>query len=259
LGTVARVIALLRTLAENNHNLTLSDIAAKLGLAPSTTHRLVALLASEGLIARNPATKTYYCAAEFVRIASLVKHTSSITDLAQPLLDHLVGRFNETTLLCLYLEKQRRYTIVSVLHGTELLRYDVKENIPLEMAWGATARSILAYLPPPDVDAILSGASAAATGERADPETIKAELAAIRRRGYAITFGQRVPGSIGIGAPVFEATGNVVGSLCLTIPRERFSSERESEYGKALVEQAAKLSESLGYSGANPRVSSTAV
>lgn len=250
LGTVARVIALLRTLAEHNHTLTLSDIAGKLGLAPSTTHRLVALLVSEGLIARDPSTKTYYCAAEFVRIASLVKHTSSIADLAQPMLGYLVERFNETTLLCLYLAKQRRYTIVSVLHGTELLRYDVKENIPLEMAWGGTARSILAYLPEADVDAILSDACAAVTGERVRPKVIKEELASIRTRGYAITFGQRIAGSIGMGAPVFEAAGNVVGSLCLTIPRERFSADKQEEYGKALMEQAAKLSESLGYSGA---------
>lgn len=248
LGTVARVIALLRTLAENNHNLTLSDVATRLGLAPSTTHRLVALLVSEGLIARDPATKTYYCAAEFVRIASLVKHTSSITDLAEPLLRHLVERFNETTLLCLYLEKQRRYTIVSVRHGTELLRYDVKENVPLEMAWGATARSILAYLPESDINAILSEAGAAATGEQVKPKIINVELEEIRRQGYAITSGQRIPGSIGIGAPVFGTAGNVLGSICITVPRERFSPERESEYGKALIEQAVKLSQSLGYS-----------
>lgn len=257
LGTVARVIALLRTLAENNHRLTLSDIAGKLGLAPSTTHRLVSLLVNEGLIARDAATKTYYCAAEFVRIASLVKHTSSIADLAQPLLEHLVERFNETTLLCLYLEKQRRYTIVSVLHGTELLRYDVKENVPLEMPWGATARSILAYLPQEDVDAIVARADTAVTGEPPRPEVINEELAEIRARGYAITSGQRIAGSIGIGAPVFDMAGRVVGSVCLTIPRERFSPDRQEEYGAALMRQAALLSQSLGYSEAaeSPRSS----
>jgi len=247
LGTVARVIALLRILAENNHRLTLSDISSRLSLAPSTVHRLLTLLEKEGLVARNPATKTFYCAAEFVRIASIVKHSTAITDLAQPLLGELVERFNETTLLCLYLEKQRRYTIVSVKHGSELLRYDVKENVPLDMTWGATARSILAFLPAPDVEAVVKQAGPAVTGDAPSLETIQQELAEIRRRGYAITAGQRIAGSIGIGAPVFDVAGRVVGSVCLTIPGERFDRAREPEYGAALMEQASRLSRSLGF------------
>src|SRR3546814_12319896 len=90
-----------------------------LGLAPSTMHRLLALLIKEGLVGRDPATKTYYCAAEFVRIASLVLGASRIADLADPILRSLVGKFNESSLLCLYLEQQQRYTNAKEIHGTE--------------------------------------------------------------------------------------------------------------------------------------------
>ncbi len=248
LGTVARVIALLRTLAEHNHKLTLSEIANMLGLAPSTAHRLISLLTDEGLIARNPLTRTYYCDSEFVRIASLVRQTSSIVDLAQPHLSRLVEKFNETALLCLYLEKQQRCSIVNVLHGTELLRYDIKENVPLEMAWGSTARGILAFLPPSDIDAILSKAGPSATGELPSPRGIKAELEKIRKQGYVFSTGQRVPGSIGLGAPIFEGSGKVVGSMCLTIPKDRFLHDKKDEYAAALMDEAGRLSASLGYS-----------
>jgi len=247
LGTVARVIALLRILAERSHRVTLSDLAAELALAPSTIHRLLAMLRNEGLVGRDPVTKMYYCDAEFVRIASLVLDSSQIKDLAAPLLQSLVQQFNETTLLCLYLAQQRRYTIVSVRHGTELLRYDVKENTPLQMAWGATARSILAFLPQEDIDAILAEAEPSATGAGVvDDSTIK-DLAQIRKRGYAITKGQRIAGSIGLGAPVFGVEGKVLGSLCITIPRGRFEPRREVEYARALMDHAARLSHSLGY------------
>lgn len=247
LGTVARVIALLRILAERSNRVTLSDLATELSLAPSTIHRLLAMLKSEGLVDRDPVSKMYYCDAEFVRIASLVLNSSQIKDLAMPSLRALIEEFNETTLLCLYLPQQRRYTIVSALHGTELLRYDVQENTPLQMAWGATARSILAFLPEEDIDAILKDATPSATGADVVDDTTRKELATIRKRGFALTKGQRIAGSIGIGAPVYGIGGKVLGSLCLTIPKGRFDPKREATYAEALIKHAAQLSHSLGY------------
>ncbi len=247
LGTVARVIALLRLMAESQNDLTLTALSERLGLAPSTCHRLLALLIQEGLVGRNASTKTYYCAAEFVRISSLVLGTSSIADLAEPILQSLAERFNESSMLCLYLEKQQRYTIAKAVHGTQLLRYDIQENTPLSLAWGASARSILAFLPQAEIDDILSKAGPSqVSGEPIDRATY-ADLALTRQRGYALTPGQRVAGSIGLGAPFFGANGKVAGSICLTIPENRFDPAQEPVLGQALIEHAAKLSHTLGY------------
>jgi len=247
LGTVARVIALLRVMAESHNDLTLTALSEKLDLAPSTIHRLLALLIKEGLVGRNPLTKTYYCASEFVRISSLVVSSSQLVDLAVPVLKSLVDQFNETSLLCLYLEQQQRYTISKVLHGTHLLRYDILENTPLPLAWGASARSILAFLPQTEIDDILakSGPSQV-SGDLVDARTV-ADLALTKKRGYAYTPGQRVAGSVGLGAPVFGANRKVVGSVCLTVPQTRFDSKQEKVLGAALIEHAARLSRSLGY------------
>src|SRR3546814_4797279 len=127
---------------------------------------------SDLLVGRDPATKTYYCAAEFVRIASLVLGASRIADLADPILRSLVGKFNESSLLCLYLEQQQRYTIAKVIHGTQLLRYDIEENAALPLAWGVTARSILAFLPQEEIQDILSKAEPSqVSGDPVDERT----------------------------------------------------------------------------------------
>jgi len=247
LGTVARVIALLRLVAESRNGLTLTALSERLDLAPSTVHRLLALLIKEGLIGRNAATKTYYCAAEFVRIASLVVGESRVADLAEPLLNSLVERFNESSLLCLYLEQQQRYTVAKVVHGTQLLRYDLEENTLIPLAWGATARSILAFLPEEEIHDILNKAEPSqVTGDPIDERTY-ADLAVPRQRGYAFTPGQRVEGAVGLGAPFYGANGKIVGSLCLTIPQNRFDPKQEKILGRALIEHAARLSHGLGY------------
>lgn len=247
LGTVARVIALLRLMAESDNDLTLTALSEKLGLAPSTIHRLLSLLAKEGLVGRNAATKTYYCAVEFVRISSLVLGSSRITNLAEPILQSLAKEFNESSMLCLYLEQQQRYAISKVVHGTQLLRYDIQENTPLALVWGASARSILAFLPQAEIDDILSNAGPSQVDGYLVDETTRADLDRTRERGYAFTLGQRVEGSIGFGAPFFEASGKVLGSICLTIPQSRFDPDMEQTLGRALIHNAAKLSRSLGY------------
>ncbi|TKR54552.1 IclR family transcriptional regulator [Allopusillimonas ginsengisoli] len=234
-------------MAESQNDLTLTALSDKLALAPSTTHRLLALLIKEGLIGRNAATKTYYCAAEFVRISSLVLGSSSVGDLAEPILHSLTSSFNESSMLCLYLERERRYTITKVVHGTQLLRYDIQENRALPLAWGASARSILAFLPQAEIDDILAKAEPSHVNGEVVDEATYADLELTRQRGYAYTPGQRVAGSVGLGAPFFNASGRVVGSVCITIPRNRFEPSQEKIVGQALIEHAGRLSHSLGY------------
>lgn len=243
LGTVARVVALLRLLAESKNDLTLTALSERMGLAPSTIHRLMSLLIQEGLVGRDENTKTYYCAAEFVRISSLVLGASRVSDLAGPILQSLADQFDESSMLCLYLEQQRQYTIAKSAHGTQLLRYDIQENKPLSLLWGASARSILAFLPQAHIDEVI----AREVSRDEDAAGILADLAATRERGYAFTKGQRVEGSIGLGAPFFNAGGKVVGSVCLTIPRNRFDDAREKNMGAALKANAERLSHMLGY------------
>lgn len=246
LGTVARVVALLRAIAEHDNALTLTTLSEKMGLAPSTTHRLVSLVTQEGLVERNPVTKTYACGAEFLRIASLVVGASSLVERAEPMLRKLAAQYDETSMLCLYLARQQRYTIAKAVHGTQLLRYDIRENTPLSLAWGASARSILAFLPQPVIDAVLEQDAVGAQAVE-QPADILQDLQVTRQRGYAYTKGQRVAGSVGLGAPVFGAGGQVVGSLCLTIPDSRFDAAKASALGQALIRQAGELSRLLGH------------
>ena len=73
------------------------------------------------------------------------------------------------------------------------------------------------------------------------------ELAAIRARGYALSFGQRIAGAVGIFAPVYGAGGRVTGSLGFTIPEQRFEPAREAEFAREACRLAAELSAGLGY------------
>ena len=58
-GTVARVIDILRHLAEGPEDWALADLATALELPRSTTHRLLQLLQTQGIVEADPLSRRY--------------------------------------------------------------------------------------------------------------------------------------------------------------------------------------------------------
>jgi DNA-binding IclR family transcriptional regulator len=128
------------------------------------------------------------------------------------------------------------------------LRYSVDLFQPMSIMWGATGRSVLAFLPESVVAELIEEAEPSpATGAPLPPAPkMMAELAQIRDRGYAITHGQKITDAVGIAAPVFAAGCQPVGSLCVTIPKYRFQPKMEPKIASVLVREADNLSKVYG-------------
>ena len=145
-----------------------------------------------------------------------------------------------------YLPATRQVSVMAAVKSLHPLRYDIELYVPHTIVWGATGRSILAFLPVEDQQSIVQDADRApGTGDPL-PEwpVLKAELDAIRARGYAITRGQKLRGAVGIGAPIYTATGELIGSFCITVPEIRFDPAKEELLARLLREQAASFSAS---------------
>ena len=267
-GTVARTIAVLRVVAESGGGTQIKRVSAELGLAASTVHRLLDLLMREGMVERDPDTPTYRVGREFFRLASVVFNEHPLQAIAAPFLEQAVAAVNETAYLCLYLPREHRLSFASYHESSHPLGYRVRSNEPQSLLTGASGRSILAWLPVDEQAAAFARESAApgsnaanhatshATSHATNHAAVKAlparrtllqDLAAIRARGYALSFGQRITGAVGIFAPVFGANGGVIGSLGFTIPEHRYDASREAEFSGCAASLANALSASLGH------------
>lgn len=247
LGTVQRVVEILRFVADHGH-FTLKELSAALGLAPSTCHRLLELLARDGLIARDATRRDYAIGGELFRISALIHAKHDIRETARPFLERVVAASDETCVLGLYLPKAKRMVFADKVDSTRLLRYQLQMNTPLSVLWGASGRAMLAFLAKADIDSVyaLEG-SAPASGEPLPPRSsLERELAKIRREGYAISHGQKVSGAVGITAPVFGPAGLVIGSLGVTVPQERMKRTDEARLAKLVTVAGFDLSSALG-------------
>lgn len=247
-GTVARVALLLRVLAETQGEAPLGDIAQKMKLPASTTHRLLNLLLEQGFVDRGQGN-TYRPGLEFLRVGGLVASRAQLTEVAHGFMQAVVDACDETCVLSVYMPRNRSAMIAKAIYGSHPLRYEATLYQPSSLVWGATGKGILAFLPP-DVseDVIAHEGPSPADGKPVNRTQLQRDLAQVRRQGYAHTRGQKITGAVGLSAPVFNGSG-VVAALCITVPDTRFKPAMEPKLAALLKDQAARFSSALGWRG----------
>ncbi len=245
-GTVTRIVRILRFVSERKMT-TIREASAALMLAPSTVHRLFELLAREGMIEQDKVERTYRAGPEFFRIAAQVVGRYDLRTLALPIMHEIVAACEETCVLGLYLPSVRRMTLAERVDSTLPLRYQLPMNTHLSLLLGASGRSILAYLPPDQLEAILQNERASGLGKLAMSRAkAMRELKAIRDRGFAVSYGEMIAGAMAIAAPVIGADGHAVCSLGVTAPNERMHRAGVQRVSALVREKARQLSLRLG-------------
>lgn len=247
-GPVARAVSILRTIAEAPGEMTLSQIAAEVGLPRPSTHRHLQVLRDAGMVEHDADTRRYRPGTEFYRLAALVVSNHSIVDLALPFMKRLAEETEESSVLGLYHPEEDSMIYAAQVPSKHPLGYRIELNKPSSLAWGATGQAILAALPDPDAERIIRTAEPSpVSGRKVAPQRLRKELAAIRRRGYASTRSHKIAGAHAIAAPVLASAGRVVGSLSITIPEVRFDPANEVHLATLVSSRAAELSELLGH------------
>jgi DNA-binding IclR family transcriptional regulator len=192
--------------------------------------------------------RSYRLGPELFRVASLVQQKFEIDRIARPFLQELWTEWQETCSFCLYRPGTRTATVVETIRTPHPLQYVFEPFSELSLAWGSLGRSILAWLPKEDVDAVLAHDRRGPISGRRLPsrKTVRAELEAIRKRGYAV-YEDRTINVAGVTAPVFGAAGAVVGSIGVTMPASRFRESDKGELAAAVLLRARRLSAAVGF------------
>lgn len=242
-------MTLLKSFTDERPHWALADLAAAAGLNKSTTFRLLTALESEGMVARYQDGEQYVLGPEIVVMGGRALRGNDLRRIARPALEEMAAATGETATL-------------EILAGGDILIIDevVGEHLTsstqsLGTRWPVYATStglaILAHLPPERVERLLSRPLRPFT-----PQTIisvavlRDELAAVRRRGYAINDEALETGLRVVGAPLFNFEGQPLAAVSLGAPTVRFTPERIPSWGALVCQTAARLSRQMGYEAA---------
>jgi DNA-binding IclR family transcriptional regulator len=246
-GTVLRVVRVLRAIALAQDGLTTAELAVMVGLPRPTVYRMLALLAEDGMVTMDLKTKRFQPGPEFLRVGARVANRFPLLEIARPVMREVVAETGESCLLGLYLPSTHQMMFAAHEASTDPLGYQIDLMSPVPVAWGASGKAILAFLPEPDIEEILrtSGPSPVKGIDLPVAET-RATLEQIRARGFAYSIGEKIPGSRGIAAPVFGPDRFARASLCLTIPEFRFSDGSIERLGALVMSASSELGSLLG-------------
>jgi DNA-binding IclR family transcriptional regulator len=245
---LAKAFKILRWMADSpGDRYGVRQIADALDMPPSTIHRLVNSLEGLGLVQKDRDDGSYGIGLEFVRIASQVSSRLPVRATALPLLQELVAACDETALLGIYDSLRMEMMYVSEIETRHPLRYAVDLYHWLPLTAGAGGLSILAFLPAEQQENLLAKPIVAFTKSTiTEPEELRRQLSEIRRRGYVLTRGTRIPGAVGLGVPILGLDNHVVGAVTLTIPEQRFNEADEHLLAALLTSCGRRISERLG-------------
>jgi DNA-binding IclR family transcriptional regulator len=245
-STVKRILLLLQCLVDHPGE-SAQALAQRLNLPRSSVHRLLATL-RDNEYAGHEDNGTFGPGLEIYRMAAKLGGHMPYRRLAEPYLQALSARFHETSLLTLLERRQLKMFHAASGSPDDPMRYNIRLNVLEPLIWGATARVILAYLTPAEIESAIAASGPSPVQKLApDAAEITAALARIRDDGHAVTYSHRTPNTVGVGAPFFDAEGRVVGSLGFLVPTFRWEQSDARGMIGALREAADRLSSQLGY------------
>ncbi|MQB01417.1 MAG: helix-turn-helix domain-containing protein [Actinobacteria bacterium] len=245
-----RALAILDAFTPERSALGVSEIARITGLSRSTVHRLLVTLRRHELVQQLPDSTNYALGPHLLRLAQIAFSSVNLQSIAKPIMERLRDRCDETVGLHARLNPTTRTVLDQVESSQPLRRTYTEIGHPIPIYQGAPGKVLLAYSSRELQDEVLAGKLEAVTPRTiTDPERVRAELARIRKNGYALSFEERVPGVSTLAVPIANHTGAVVAAISVAGPSTRLSRRRLLGFVPFASEAARAISAKLGYAG----------
>lgn len=227
-GVIDKSVLVLSALEAGPASLT--DLVAATGLPRPTAHRLARALEFHALVARDGGGR-------FVlgpRLADLAaaSRNDRLLAVASPILAMLRDQTGESTQL--YKRQGDRRVCVAAAERQSGLRDTVPVGAILSMNAGSAAQVLLAWEDPQRLHRGLLDAKFSASA-----------LAAVRRRGWAQSVGERESGVASVSAPVRGSGGRVIAALSVSGPIERLTRWPGQAHAARVVAASGRMSEAL--------------
>lgn len=218
------------------------DLVRATGFSQTTVHRLVAALAEHGFIEQDRGGGRYFLGLRLAGWAFAAANRFGIAEVAQPVMQSLSDATEDTVYLTL--RSGDMAICVSRIEGAYPIRAVVtKPGDRRVLGLGAGSVALLAFLEDPaEIERLLrlpeQRAGRAARG--VDEARVRHWIETSRRDGYTLVQ-DLVPGTSGLGLPLFGPGGDPVAALSLAAISGRLEPPRLGQVLRLLREATAEI------------------
>ena len=240
-SSLGNALRLLNFFNMDEPEFTLSKLAEKLGVGPSTIHRLTTTLIHEGYLARDPKTKKFRLGSSILAVEQTILSYYDICQISPPILKKLVRDTGEASHLSIlkngkviYLQK------FESPNYSQLLSHEGKQN---SVHATSTGQVLLAYQSPSEIEKVLAMGLKPFTRQTiTEPREFMGLLTKVKKQGYAYSKDELHLGYASLAAPVKSPSGKVTYAVSIAGPSTRITAHRIPELAKEVKEAANELS-----------------
>jgi DNA-binding IclR family transcriptional regulator len=245
-GTLAKAIEILDIVGAAPHGISLADLVPRLGMPKSTVHRLAMALCRANFLRKDPSRSVFQLGLRLAELGELALESLQLRDIARPLLVRLAYDLGETVHMAT-VEGDRAVYVEKVEVPNMIRMYSaIGRMVPLHCT--GVGKALLAFSSPAFQEKIITAGLEQHTQHSiCHPDRLRAELAAIRERGYALDLEEIELGLHCAGAPVFSHQQECVAAISVAGPMQRLPLPRLEEIAGQIMRVADLISEQLGW------------
>lgn len=243
--SLIKALRLIELLANSDGPRGVVDIADELGLQKSNVHRMLTTLCDEAYVVRYDLGPAYQLNYKLFELGTRMAANLRLSDVARPFLRGIAQSTGESAHIMIYHDGEVIY--LDKIENKARVRAATKPGIRAPAYCVAAGKALLAYRPTFEVEAVLRKVRARTPFTIVDRSRLRAEIAEVRSRGYAINLQGWRLGISGAAAPVLVGSEHAIAALAIVGPIERLDEAKLHEAGPILIEAARRLSAKLGY------------
>jgi IclR family transcriptional regulator, pca regulon regulatory protein len=245
--SLERGLAILGAFTPDRPALGISELAQRLGLTRSTTHRYVTTLAKLRYLDQDEATRKYRLGIRVLDLGFSVLGSLGLREIAAPHLQRLTAATGHTANLAI--RDDTDVILIDRIRGRPSryhhLEFSLHVGSRIPAYCSATGKALLAFLPQPDLNELLDRIDLSPRGPRtvASRATLITELGQVRRSGIALNDEELDSGLRSIAVPIRSRSGPVVAAINLAFPWSPVAmSELADQFGPLLQGTARQIS-----------------
>jgi IclR family acetate operon transcriptional repressor len=240
-----RGLKILAIVAEGDA-LSLSEVAARSGIAASTAYRMLTTLAAHGMVEFDQDGQLWSVGVETYRIGSAFLRRRKLVDRARSVMQELMEATGETANLGV--AEDDCVVFVSQVETHQAIRAFFRPGTRSPFHASGIGKSILAHLPAERVDAIVQRTGLEAFTEKtlANPLALSRDLGDIKVRGWSVDDEERNAGMRCVAAAIFNEFGEPVAGISVSGPTVRVTPERAAAIGPLVARAAADVTQAIG-------------
>lgn len=246
LSSIEKTILILKRLANEPFEMTALELSNELKMNRSTVHRILKTLKDEMLVLQNPLSKKYTLgpAAYHIGIAYINNQNNSEQ------IRYILNQVAQDT---------KQSVGYAMLVGEKIINiYEIENYQPIKIGYrpgsfypihcGAYGKCIMAFFEPRKrLEEIVYSTHLDKKTQYTitDPEELLKEYERIRHMGYAISDEENLKGAVGIGAPVRNSKGKVIGCVAAACIKSVLTDEEFELVKNRVIAGAEEISKLL--------------